>query len=520
MSKFLKIKESERKVVTSTLVGKYGLPKINSNLSIYYRSAAITLEVTFLNGICYVRFYNSDIKVEDALLNYFESSPPIYVENKNIRYLFTALNSLGIKQALISRIIKLDFIAPQDKIISFQLDTLVGDLLNIEDESQVQEFSNYYEEILISRDLDERIDSLAIERQDIFDKLGNINQLIKEHAEIYGINLGFNDLTIETAQFFKSNDYSDLDQYFQYCVDNSLFSAEPSKFNPSFIEPISIVIPCYNSKESILKTLKSIESQTICRNGYGHLVEVILVDDGSKERVADYIDTSIFKFKLEIVRLEKNTGLSAARNTGAAVATNDNLLFIDSDILLSKNYIYEHLLRLKTVPGAIFMSLKHNIDKENDLTNLEMIIQGLEVPLEYNDKRLLKKHEKDAIWINAIATSGIFEVLGETKYFANFGNGRKINGYDLPSAVVGHNLSMTKSVFDEVGGFSKEFTGWGLEDTLFGATAIAKGYFVIPVLASGVYHINHPVRSISEDEKLREYKKNIEIYKELIKKSA
>lgn len=76
---------------------------------------------------------------------------------------------------------------------------------------------------------------------------------------------------------------------------------------------------------------------------------------------------------------------------------------------------------------------------------------------------------------------------------------------------------MTREVFENIGGFSKAFNGWGLEDTLFGAEAIAKGYFVIPIVNTGVYHIDHPPRSLSEENKMREYVNNIEIYKKLIK---
>jgi hypothetical protein len=57
-----------------------------------------------------------------------------------------------------------------------------------------------------------------------------------------------------------------------------------------------------------------------------------------------------------------------------------------------------------------------------------------------------------------------------------------------------------------------------VDDTLFGTENIAAGNFIIPLLNTGVYHINHPVRSGSLEEQAKEYKKNLEIYKEIISK--
>lgn len=94
-----------------------------------------------------------------------------------------------------------------------------------------------------------------------------------------------------------------------------------------------------------------------------------------------------------------------------------------------------------------------------------------------------------------------------------------INGYDLPSMVVGHNMSLKKDLFTKVGGFSGKFVGWGLEDTYFGSRLIAGGSFVVPILECGVYHLNHPPRSGSPEQQAKEYINNLKTYEELINKS-
>ena len=68
--------------------------------------------------------------------------------------------------------------------------------------------------------------------------------------------------------------------------------------------------------------------------------------------------------------------------------------------------------------------------------------------------------------------------MSETNLFKNFGYGRTVNGcFDLPSMVVGHNMTMQKEMISSIGSFSNNFSGWGLEDAYFGARVIAEGNF-------------------------------------------
>ncbi len=263
----------------------------------------------------------------------------------------------------------------------------------------------------------------------------------------------------------------------------------------------------------------SIESQYLpdeCKQR----IQVTVVDDGSKLPVIKVMEQNNIKFSfdLNIIRLEKNGGRANACNIGACASNHEYLLFLDADILLPKNFLYEHLLRLQIIPDSIFLSLKKNIDRNSEIVKADYVAQGLNTPSEYNDKRLSRVLESGMQNLYPISQSGSFEFLGETDYFANFGSGRMINGYDLPSLVVGHNMSMTKKLFNSIGGFSCEFVGWGLEDTYLGACIIARGGFVIPIVNTGVYHINHLPRSGSEDARKAEYEINMQTYHKLITK--
>lgn len=98
---------------------------------------------------------------------------------------------------------------------------------------------------------------------------------------------------------------------------------------------ISIVIPVYNVSAYIGRCLASVKSQT-----YGDC-EVILVDDcGTDDSIAQcesYINQNRLDWR--IVHHTRNRGLSAARNTGTAVATGDYVLYVDSDDELLPNCV-------------------------------------------------------------------------------------------------------------------------------------------------------------------------------------
>ena len=84
--------------------------------------------------------------------------------------------------------------------------------------------------------------------------------------------------------------------------------------------------------------------------------------------------------------------------------------------------------------------------------------------------------------------------------------------------VIGHNISLRRSNLMKIGNFSTNFKGWGLEDSYFGALCIFNNMYIIPVISSNVYHLDHPPRSGTQEKKDQEFKFNLETYKNLINK--
>lgn len=88
---------------------------------------------------------------------------------------------------------------------------------------------------------------------------------------------------------------------------------------------LSIVVPVYNTEKYLKRCMDSILNQTLKD------IEIIIVDDGSKEECSNLCD-EISKTDLRIKVIHKqNGGLGFARNTGLEVATGKYIGFVDSD---------------------------------------------------------------------------------------------------------------------------------------------------------------------------------------------
>ncbi len=91
---------------------------------------------------------------------------------------------------------------------------------------------------------------------------------------------------------------------------------------------ISVIIPMYNSANTIERSLQSVVQQD-----YKGAVEIIVVNDGSKDNSAEVVENFIkANENAKIILIsQQNGGVSKARNTGLKVAQGDFIAFLDSD---------------------------------------------------------------------------------------------------------------------------------------------------------------------------------------------
>lgn len=102
---------------------------------------------------------------------------------------------------------------------------------------------------------------------------------------------------------------------------------------------LSVVIPTYNRRTLLERTLPTVFSQELAANEY----EVIVVVDGSTDGTAEYLRDLRPACALRVLQQE-NRGPAAARNAGARAARAPLLLFLDDDILCDPGLLKEHLI--------------------------------------------------------------------------------------------------------------------------------------------------------------------------------
>ena len=98
---------------------------------------------------------------------------------------------------------------------------------------------------------------------------------------------------------------------------------------------VSAVIPVYNGEQFIAQTLHSLISQTM------KFDEIIVVDDGSTDNTVALV-TSFAKHGIKLIQLD-HVERVAARNIGWKAAKGNIIAFIDSDLVLVKDWLKEVL---------------------------------------------------------------------------------------------------------------------------------------------------------------------------------
>jgi len=93
---------------------------------------------------------------------------------------------------------------------------------------------------------------------------------------------------------------------------------------------ISVVVPVYNAETWIEETLESVRQQ-------GNEIEIILVDDGSRDRSVEVARAFLDRYGLsgQVLTSDENQGASSARNLGWRNATAEWIQFLDADDLLA-----------------------------------------------------------------------------------------------------------------------------------------------------------------------------------------
>jgi GT2 family glycosyltransferase len=201
---------------------------------------------------------------------------------------------------------------------------------------------------------------------------------------------------------------------------------------------LSIVIPAYRTGRALDLTLRALAKPAAGPETF----EVIVVDDGSEEPLRPVADAHQH-LPATYIRLARNSGRAAARNTGADQARGKRLLFLDSDSW--------------PLPGLVRAHATHG-DGDRDASALigsridpgwRLLADATACPAA---AKLVEAHEDDLRHLGG-GEAGAITFMGQrAPWLYCYTN----------------NLSVPTSTFTELGGFDEAFTNWGFEDVEFG----------------------------------------------------
>lgn len=106
---------------------------------------------------------------------------------------------------------------------------------------------------------------------------------------------------------------------------------------------LSIIIPAFNEERLIERCLQSIATSLVANRTSGFTSEIIVVDNNSTDNTA-----TLARQAGALVVFEPINQIGRARNTGAALATGDWLLFLDADSVLNPGLLADILRAIES----------------------------------------------------------------------------------------------------------------------------------------------------------------------------
>ena len=224
---------------------------------------------------------------------------------------------------------------------------------------------------------------------------------------------------------------------------------------------LAVVIPVFNRADSLVRTLAGLVGQT------AHSFETVVVDDGSSEDIAGAVARAALPVDVKVLH-QKRDGFGAhrARNMGAAATDADVLLFLDADCIPHAELIKQHLFWHKRASNIVVAGTRAHIDATG--IDLESLKSGT--------AHFPGGSPEDAVtpqdWRHKFYRRNKQLTMGDAAFRAG----------------VSSNLSVRRSAFEDVGGFSTVFQEWGGEDTELTWRLWNSGMFVIPDNRAVIYH--------------------------------
>jgi len=241
----------------------------------------------------------------------------------------------------------------------------------------------------------------------------------------------------------------------------------------------SVIIPSYNAKERLELNLRALNEQTYDRED----VEVIVIDNGSTDNTMDLLDKFRLKYPMKVVRIEGNRGIAFGRNAGIYEARGDILIFHDSDMIASRDFIKNHI-EIHTEPGIVacgvfwkrIFTFFYKAFSPYQLYNFERIMRENGMPETYTENtQVLKPKKVTAEELMPWSFDLDFGFVEDLKEIVRK-HGNNLTDYYLPwRFFITNNLSVDRKNVIDVGMFDNNIVRYGYEDYDLGVRLFKSG---------------------------------------------
>ena len=229
---------------------------------------------------------------------------------------------------------------------------------------------------------------------------------------------------------------------------------------------VSVCIPARDAGAALDRTLAALRVQRYPADAF----EVVVVDDSSSPPLA--IDPGGWPLSVHRHDGGRGFGAAGARNAAAAVATGDILVFLDADVIPSRDFVAAMARWFDATDDAVVLGAMRFVDVD-DLSAAEV-------------ERLLL----DGSWDEAAQARRIPGQDWRDVYFAQT-RGFTVDEVDLFRVVTGAALAVHRERFREVGGFA-DVDIRGVGDTELGYRLMTNGGVLVPEAAALAWHQGRP----------------------------
>lgn len=166
---------------------------------------------------------------------------------------------------------------------------------------------------------------------------------------------------------------------------------------------VSAVVPCYNEEAVLLELQRRLDAA--CRTVAGDAYEIVLVNDGSRDRTWPMIAAMAAQSpRIVGVNLSRNVGHQLALTAGLSLARGERVLIIDADLQDPPELLPE---MMKAMDAGADVVYGQRVEREGEgpfkratafvFYRLLGILSEVEIPKDTGDFRLINRKVADAL---------------------------------------------------------------------------------------------------------------------------